>query len=397
MGEAAVTGVGVVTPLESGRGTGLFWRSLIEGRSAVAPVTLFDASPYGAVAAAQVEGLEGAGADRWFAMMERALDLALRDAGLWGEKGELAGAALVVGTVLGGVLHGERVWREGRREPPPGYSLHSGAKRLAADFGIGGPVTTVSTACASGTDALGLAYRLVADGAVETAVAGGADALCEFALSGFSALGALSPTGVARPFAAGRDGLVLGEGAAFLVLQDGRRAGERGAPVYGRVRGYASRSDANHMTAPDREGRGLARAMEAALAEAGVRRVDYINAHGTGTPYNDAMETRAIKRVFGPAAYDIPVSSVKGAVGHSFGGAGAMEAAICLLAMKDGVLPPTINLDRPDPECDLDYVARGARDRAVRTAMSLSAGFGGQNGVVVFDSGPVHRSPGTKV
>jgi 3-oxoacyl-(acyl-carrier-protein) synthase len=212
-------------------------------------------------------------------------------------------------------------------------------------------------------------------------IAGGGDALSEFAFSGFSSLGALTKD-VVRPFDKDRSGLALGEGAAFLVLEKMTNARRRRARVYGVVKGYASNADANHMTGPDREGKGLANAITRALKEAGLARVDYISAHGTGTPYNDLMETLAIKRAFGRS--DIPVSSIKSMIGHSFGAAGAIEAVTCVKAMDASFVPPTVNLEKDDPKCDLDYVKDNARQVAVESAVSLSAGFGGQNAALVF-------------
>jgi 3-oxoacyl-(acyl-carrier-protein) synthase len=216
-------------------------------------------------------------------------------------------------------------------------------------------------------------------------VAGGADVLSDFALTGFNALQALTDTAV-RPFDRNRSGLALGEAAAFVALEEEGAARRRGARIYGRVLGYASRFDASHLTAPHREGRGLAAAAQAALEEAGLAPsgIGYICAHGTGTVYNDLMETVAIKQVFGKAAYAIPVSSVKSMLGHSFGAAGAVEALCCLLAIGRGQVPPTINFGERDPGCDLDYVPNVSRRHECSAAMSLSAGFGGQNSAIIL-------------
>jgi 3-oxoacyl-(acyl-carrier-protein) synthase len=243
----------------------------------------------------------------------------------------------------------------------------------------------VSTACASGTDAVGLAYRTIASGSADLIIAGGVDAVCELSFSGFCALKVLTADKV-RPFARNRTGLALGEGAAFLVLEPANAAARRGATVLGRIAGYASRSDAVHLTAPHRDGRGLAAAAAAALRGGGCHpdEIDYVNAHGTGTLYNDWMETKAIKSALGSRAPSVPISSIKGALGHAFGAAGAIEAAVCLLAMRDGIIPPTANLEDPDPECDLDFVPLRARSASVRTALSLSAGFGGQNAALLI-------------
>ncbi|MEI8189678.1 MAG: beta-ketoacyl-[acyl-carrier-protein] synthase family protein, partial [candidate division NC10 bacterium] len=236
---------------------------------------------------------------------------------------------------------------------------------------------------------IGLACRKIAVGSADLIVAGGVDVVCELSFSGFCSLKALTADAV-RPFSRNRSGLALGEGAAFLVLESARAAAERGAAVLGRITGYASRSDAVHLTAPHRDGRGLAAAALAALRDGGCspEEIDYVSAHGTGTPYNDAMETKALKTALGDHARQVAISSIKGAVGHPFGAAGAMEAAVCLLAIRDGIVPPTANLEEPDPECDLDFVPNRARHMRVRTALSLSAGFGGQNAALLIrDSG----------
>ena len=228
-----------------------------------------------------------------------------------------------------------------------------------------------------------MALRSIRWGMADIAVAGGVDTLSAFAFSGFSSLRALAKDTI-RPFDRGRNGLVLGEGAAVLVLEDKEAATRRGAKIYGTVMGYASRADGRHLTAPDREGRGLAAAISGALKDAALTNVGYINAHGTGTLYNDAMETRAIKLAFGKAAYETPISSIKSMIGHSFGAGGALEAAACLLAIKNGIMPPTINYTTPDPDCDLDYIPNKARHNRIHTALSLSAGFGGQNAAIIF-------------
>ncbi|MFQ5585673.1 MAG: beta-ketoacyl-[acyl-carrier-protein] synthase family protein [Thermodesulfobacteriota bacterium] len=382
----AVTGIGVVTPLEGGSGIDDFWDALIEGVNAVSPVELFDVSGYSTGVAAEIKEFRNlAGEGRWFSFLKTSFDMALNNACLDPEDIDKRRAGIIVGTVLGEIHRGEACWRDGGGEPPYKYHLFSGAERLAEEHGFKGPVTTISTACASGTDAIGMASRSILDGAADVMIAGGGDVLSEFAFSGFNCLGAMTGSAV-RPFDADRDGLALGEGAAFLVLEEMERALERSANIYGEVSGYAACSDAVHMTAPDREGEGLARAIRDSLRDAGRDHIDYINAHGTGTLYNDLMETRAIKRVFGKQAYKIPVSSVKSMLGHSFGAAGAIEAAVCLLAMRGAVIPPTANLRNQDPECDLDYVPGEKRPGGLCSAMSLSAGFGGQNAALVLES-----------
>ena len=393
-----VTGLGVLSPLNPEGERERFWTSLCAGEAAVGAVRSFDASGYPCRVAAEVprDLLGGGGSRRTPAlrMAEEAFDRALEHAGIAPGAGDPRRAGIVVGTVLGGTIAGERYLRgqsAGDGEAAGGleeYPLRAIAAWLARKAGFAGPVLTVSTACASGTDAIGVASRRIANGAADLLVAGGVDAVCELSFSGFSALKVMTADTV-RPFSRNRTGLALGEGAAFLVLEGEGAARRRGARVLGRIAGYASRADAVHLTAPHREGRGLAAAAAAALCDAGCRpeEIDYVSAHGTGTLYNDWMETKAIKAALGGHARRVAISSIKGALGHSFGAAGAMEAVVCLLAIRDGLVPPTVHLEEPDPECDLDFVAHGARSMAVRTALSLSAGFGGQNAALLIREG----------
>ena len=380
--QVVVTGMAVVSPLESGDGLEMFWKELLAGKCAIKEVKSFDTGRYECKIAGEVKGFEHTGTERWINFLDFAFKEALADAGVDAGAG---GFGLYIGTVLGGILAGQEAWKENKHTLPEEYYLYSGERYLTDKYKIKGPVLTVSTACASGTDALGMAYRNILWGKADVMVAGGADTLSEFAFCGFNNLKALTKTKV-RPFDKNRDGLALGEGAAFLVLEEADAAKKRGARIYGRITGYASRADAHHMTGPDKEGRGLASAIKAALKEAGISKPDYINAHGTGTIYNDAMETKAIKLAFGNPAYEIPVSSIKSVIGHSFGAGGAIEAAACLLAIKNGAIPPTINYQEKDPECDLDYVPNTARKADIKTAISLSAGFGGQNAALLFSA-----------
>lgn len=391
-----VTGIGVVSPLSPDGDRERFWRSLCAGACAIREIRSFDASAYSSRVAAEIDRAAiGDGTDPAWWMADLAFRQALADAGLSPGTGAdipAARAGLVVGTVLGGIhsglqhLAGDR--SEAHASSLNGYPLRAVAHRLAREAGIEGPVLTVSTACASGSDAIGLAARRVARGEVDVAVAGGVDALCEFSFSGFHALKALTPD-LVRPFSRNRTGLALGDGAAFLVLERAAFARARGATPYGAVAGYAALADAVHLTAPDREGRGLSGSITACLRGAGLSAdaVDYVNAHGTGTLYNDWMECRAIERAIGGRGRALPVSSIKGAIGHTFGAAGAIEAAACLLAIRDGLLPPTVHRDEEDPACDIDCVPDKARPARVRAALSLSAGFGGQNAALLFLGG----------
>jgi 3-oxoacyl-[acyl-carrier-protein] synthase II len=266
------------------------------------------------------------------------------------------------------------------------------AAHISILFNAQGPNNTIVTACAAGTQAIGEAFRLISRGDADIMLAGGADSrLDPLLLLAYTALGALSrgqrsPQEVSRPFDGERDGFVLGEGAGVLVLEDLESARRRGATIYAEVTGYGSSFDAYGVTKPDPEAKGAARAMKWALREAQVdeQEVDYINAHGTSTRLNDLMETTAVKRVFGEKAYELPCSSIKSMIGHLIGAAGAVEAVATAMSLKEGVLPPTINHQKPDPECDLDYVPNVAREIRVRTALSNSFGFGGQNAALVL-------------
>ena len=394
-----VTGIGVVSPFNPNGDREPFWESLCAGETAVGAIRSFDASAYPCRVAAEVdrESLQNgrAPADPALCMAERAFKRALEHAGIAPGNGAPRRAGIIVGTVLGGTASGERYLRA-RAHGAPGaaealaqYPLRVAAGALAEQAGFTGPVLTVSTACASGTDAIGLAYRRIASGTADIMVAGGVDAVCELSFSGFCALRALTLDRV-RPFSRNRTGLALGEGAAFLVLEREGSARKRAARSLGLIAGYAARADAFHLTAPHRDGRGLAAAVKGALQDGavGADEIDYVSAHGTGTPYNDRMETLALKTGLGARAARVPISSVKGALGHAFGAAGAIEAVVCLLAIRDGLVPPTANLEEPDPECDLDFVPGRARRVTVRTALTVSAGFGGQNAALVIRGCP---------
>jgi 3-oxoacyl-[acyl-carrier-protein] synthase II len=394
-----VTGLGVVSPLNPEGDLERFWASLCTGETGIGQVLSFDTSRYAYHVAAEISrahlGLSDVPEEPARRMAEVACARALTHADIAPFTFDPQRAGIVVGTVLGGTSAGERYIRAERRNRERDatalaqYPLRAVAALLARQTGCAGCALTVSTACASGTDAIGLAYRRIASGGADLMVAGGVDAICELSFSGFAALKALTTDRV-RPFSRNRTGLALGEGAAFLVLESAQAAARRGGVALGEIAGYASRADAVHLTAPHREGRGLAAAATAALRDGGCRpdAIDYVSAHGTGTPYNDAMETVALKTALGDHARRVAISSIKGALGHAFGAAGAMEAATCLLAMRDGIIPPTINLEEPDPACDLDFVPNRARQATVRVALSLSSGFGGQNAALAL------RAPG---
>jgi 3-oxoacyl-[acyl-carrier-protein] synthase II len=295
--------------------------------------------------------------------------------------------AVVVGTALGGVGELERALDgDGTPRRAAGALYASPGAALARDLGAAGPVLTISTACASGASAIGVGAELLRADRADLVVAGGYDALCRFVLRGFDALRALSRDRV-RPFDRRRDGLLLGEAAALVLL-----AREADAPrgILGRVLGHASTSDGCHITAPDPEGRGLDAAIRNALAQAGVGAddVDFVSAHGTGTPLNDRVETHVLKRVLGRRATTIPVNSIKGALGHTMGAAATLEAIMCLLASRHGLVPPTLGFEEGDRDCDLDYVPRTARPLSPRISLSTSAGFGGCNAALVLEGRP---------
>ncbi len=406
-----VTGLGAVTPL--GIGVPALWSGVVEGRSAVGPITHFDASALGTRIAAEVKDFD---AEEHFGRREarrmepfvqyavHSARQATADAGLGNGALPRTRTGVIIGTGIGGVgilLQQAKVLEtQGpRRVSPfliPMMLPDMAAGQVAIDLGLEGPNMAVISACASGTNAIGEAAAMIRRGSADVMIAGGAEsAILAIAIAGFNVMGALTTNneagpGANRPFDARRDGFVMGEGAGVLVLEPLERARARGAHIYGEVAGYGSSADATHITAPREDGSGAVAAMQAALDDAGMgpTEVGYLNAHGTGTALNDAMETTAIKRVFGAAASRVPVSSTKPVTGHCLGAAGAIEAIICLQAMANGLVPPTINYSEPDPVCDLDYVPNQARPARLRSAMSNSFGFGGHNACLVFRAQP---------
>jgi 3-oxoacyl-[acyl-carrier-protein] synthase II len=374
-----ITGCGVISPF--GVGVPTFWERLVAGRSAVGPISGFRADDLSPRAAAEVRTPPDFARDRAGAFALRAVAEATADAGFAGDLPARTGVAL--GTTLGGMLLFE-AWQRGETtsglEAIPYFAP---AVRVARALGCRGPVATPQLACASGTHALALATDWVRARRAEVVLAGGADLLCRFVVSGFNCLRATAPE--ARPFDVARRGLILGEGAAVLVVESAEHAERRGARVRARLLGVGASADATHMTAPDREGRGAARAMLAALGDAGVAPgdVDFVSAHGTGTVYNDAMEAVALGRLFG--VRQVPVNSIKGAIGHTLGAAGAFEAVLCVNTLERGLIAPTAGLQRIDPACaDVDVVQGSAREGAVAVALSTSSGFAGANAALVF-------------
>ncbi len=407
MARVVITGMGAITPL--GNDVETFWQNVVAGRSGVGPITLFDASALKTRIAAEVRDFDP---EAWFGRKEArrmdryaqfalaATQQALQDARLNPAHVDRERVGVILGTGIGGIgalVQGvETLMTRGpdRISPfmVPMMLADTAPGLIAITYGFRGPNMAVVTACASGTNAIGEAMHLIRRGDADVVIAGGAEAaILPISVAAFNVMGAIStrneePERASRPFDRTRDGFVMGEGAGILVLERLEHAQARGARIYAEVVGYGASADAYHITAPLENGEGAALAMRRALADAGLspREVDYINAHGTSTPLNDKSETQAIKAVFGEAAYDVPISSTKSMIGHLLGAAGAVEAIVCIRAITDGIIPPTINYEHPDPECDLDYVPNIARRKPVRVAMSNSFGFGGHNACVIF-------------
>ncbi|MTE22292.1 beta-ketoacyl-ACP synthase II [Streptomyces sp. TRM43335] len=409
----AVTGLGVVAP--GGIGVPAFWDLLTEGRTATRGITLFDPVGLRSRIAAECDfdpfahGLDADRVERCDRYVQFALVAAaeaVRDAGLEPGREDPWRTGVSLGTAVGGttrlehdyVLVSERGsrWDVDHRRAGPhlhrAFSPSTLASAVAEEFGACGPVQTVSTGCTSGLDAVGYAFHAVAEGRADVCLAGASDSpISPITMACFDAIKATSPNNddpahASRPFDADRDGFVMGEGGAVLVLEELERARARGARVYCEVAGYATYGNAYHMTGLTPEGLEMARAIDTALDQARLdgSDVDYVNAHGSGTRQNDRHETAAVKRSLGAHAYDTPMSSIKSMVGHSLGAIGSIETVACVLALARQVVPPTANYETPDPECDLDYVPRQARERRMRTVLSVGSGFGGFQSAVVL-------------
>ncbi len=410
MRSVVVTGIGCVTPI--GTGVAGLWDGLRARRSAVRAITQFDPTPFRSRIAAEIADFTPADhmsqrrarrLDRFSQLGIAAARLAVDDAQIDLRHLDHDRIGVMMGSALGGVAHAERqaviYQREGLRAVDINLALtvFGGAVscNIAIEFGCTGPNATNSMSCASGTVAVGDALQTIRRGQTDVMLAGGAEApLAPLCFGAFSIIRAMStrnddPARASRPFDRDRDGFVMGEGAAVLVLEAREHAEARGAPIYGGVLGYALTNDAHHMTAPKPDGREAARAIRLALADAGVapREIAYINAHGSSTPLNDSTETRVIKEVFGDHAYRLAISGTKGYYGHALGASGAIEAAITLLGLARGWFPPTINLDTPDVACDLNYLSNGGLADHPEFAMSNSFGFGGVNACLVFKRG----------
>ena len=402
-----ITGIGAITPI--GLGVEGLWEGLRRRTSAVRCITRFDPTAFRSRIAGEVpdfvptdhiEERRARRLDRYSQFTIAATRMALDDAELDLRREDPDRVGAMMGTALGGVAHGERNYHafltEGPRAVDPALALtvFAGAAscNIAIEFGCTGPNSTNGMSCASGAIAIGDGFRAIVRGDADVMLAGGAEApLAPLCFGAFAIIRAMStrnddPAHASRPFDAGRDGFVMAEGAAVVVLEERGRALARGAPVYAEVCGYGLTNDAHHMTAPRPDGTQAARAMRNALAEAHVSpgEVGYINAHGSSTPLNDSTETGSIKQVFGEAAYRVPLSGTKGYYGHALGASGAIEAAICALAARRGWLPPTVNLETPDPACDLPSVTGEGRDLSPEVLLSNSFGFGGINAALVF-------------
>jgi 3-oxoacyl-[acyl-carrier-protein] synthase II len=407
MRRVVVTGVGVVSPL--GTGVEKNWDALMRGQSGIAPITRFDASELPTQIAAEVkdfnaeefiEKKELKKMDLFIQYAMGAADLAMKDSGLQITDENAERVGVLVGSGLGGLPTIEKYHKamlEGgyKKISPffiPMLIINLAPGQISIKHGAKGPNLSSVSACATGTHSIGDAYHMIQRGDADAMIAGGAEStITPLAIGGFNVMKALStrnddPTAASRPFDMGRDGFVMAEGAGIVILEEYESAKKRSAKIYGEVVGYGLTGDAYHLTAPAPEGEGAARCMKMALAGAGIdaAEVDYINAHGTSTPFNDRFETMAIKTVLGNHAKKVMVSSTKGMTGHGLGAAGGFEAVYCLLAMDRGAVPPTINYVDPDPDCDLDYVPNEARQTEVRVAMSNSLGFGGTNATLLF-------------
>ena len=399
MRRVVVTGIGVISAL--GRNRSEFWKALLEGRSGIRPMTLVDPAPLRFKRAAEVPDYEPAAffdpkqaqmLDRFAQFALVAAREAVADAGVEWTDALRERTAVITGSSIGGQTYHDEAFAElyrrgGTRAHPltvPRIMPNAGASEISRELGVTGPTYNVSTACASSSHAIGQAAWLLRDGRADVAVAGGSEAPLSFGmLKAWEGLRVVSPT-TCRPFSRNRDGMILGEGGAMLLLELRERAEARGARIYAELAGFGMSADAFHLTQPSAEG--PARAMRAALQDAGLapEEIGYVNAHGTATDINDVTETQAIQAVFGPHARRLAVSSTKSMHGHALGAAGALEAAATVLALSAGVLPPTANFTEPDPRCPLDCVPNEARAAQVAAALSNSFAFGGLNAVLAF-------------
>ena len=407
MRRIVVTGLGLVTAV--GHTVDETWESIVAGRSGVSPIDIFDASGFSSRIGATIRNFdlspymspkEARKTDQFIHYGIAAAKQAIADAGIEVTDENRERIGIAIGSGIGGlpgIEKGHDSYLAGgpRRISPffvPSNIINMIAGNLSIEFGIRGPNYGIVTACSTGTHNIGDAARMIERGDVDVMIAGGAEmATSPMGLGGFAAARALStrnddPEGASRPWDRGRDGFVLGDGAGVVVLESREHAAARGAPIHAEFAGFGMSSDAHHITLPPDDGDGAHRCMSLALRDARLdaSSVDHINAHGTSTPAGDVIETRAVKRTFGEHAFDLTVSSTKSMIGHLLGAAGGVEAVFAILAIRDQVVPPTINLHDPDNECDLDYVPHTARDTKIDVAMSNSFGFGGTNGTLIF-------------
>ncbi|MDK2821056.1 MAG: 3-oxoacyl-[acyl-carrier-protein] synthase [Clostridia bacterium] len=402
-----ITGMGAITPF--GTGKDKLWQSLVEGKSGIGPITRFDAENLPVTFAGEVKDFvpsdfinrkEIRRMDRFAQYAVAAARMAVEDASLDLEKEDRDRVGVIFGSANGGMETFQEQTKVLLEKGPnrispffvPMMIANMAAGLISINLGIRGVNFTVVNACASGTNSIGEAFRALQRGDADVVITGGSEAsVTPLTVAGFAAMKALStrnddPAKASRPFENNRDGFVLGEGAGVLVLETLEHAEARGARIYAEISGYGCTADAYHMTAPSPEGETVTRAISLALEDAGLKPedVDYINAHGTSTPLNDRQETLAIKKVFGDHAYKLAISSTKSMIGHLLGASGAVEAIATALSLYTGVIPPTINYEEPDPECDLDYVPNEARQQPIEVAMSNSFGFGGHNATIVL-------------
>jgi 3-oxoacyl-[acyl-carrier-protein] synthase II len=404
-----VTGIGMISPL--GIGNDPTWQGLLEGRSGVGPITKFDATAYACRIAGEVKGFnpedfiekkEVKKSDTFIHYAIAAAQMAVDDAKFDHKSVDNDRFGVIIGSGIGGLplieeMHTKLMERGPSRISPffiPGLIVNLAAGHISIRFNARGPSSAPATACATGAHAIGDAFKIIQRDEADVMFAGGSEAvITPLALGGFAAMRALStrnddPEHASRPWDLNRDGFVMGEGAGVLLLEEREHAINRGAPIYCEVTGYGMSSDAFHITSPSEDAGGMVRVMLRALKDAALapEQIQYLNAHGTSTPVGDRIETMAIKKVFGDHAYKLPVSSTKSMTGHLLGAAGGLEGAICAMVVKHGVLPPTINYETPDPECDLDYVPNKARQAKVQHAVSNSFGFGGTNATLIFSA-----------
>jgi len=402
-----VTGIGIISPV--GIGKEKYWSSLIGGLSGIGPVTKFDTSGFPTKIAGEVldfdpkeyfDRKEARRMDRFSQFAVAATKMAIEDAGLSLESANLERAGVILGSGIGGMETLEEQARVLLEKGPsrvspffvPMMICNMASGYVSIHFGFKGPNTTVVTACASGTNAIGDAFKTIQRNDADIMVTGGTEAaISPLAFAGFCAMKAMStrndePSRASRPFDLERDGFVMGEGSGILILEELEYAQKRGAKIYAEIIGYGATADAHHITAPAPGGEGAAHSMRLALKDGEINAadVDYINAHGTSTDLNDKFETMAINSVFGESAKEVAISSTKSMTGHLLGAAGAIELIACIMAIDTGIIPPTINYENPDPDCDLDYVPNKAKAKEVKVALSNSLGFGGHNGTLAI-------------